>query len=544
MTIFRLNTKLKSFVVFAFFVLAILTQSVEVFAAFNCGSLESEKYFTDHKDAFATRGPVGTLTPIPRKSYGSQKGGWFRDQNNTEWYLKPDAKTPQLQTGAEVITAAIYRYLGFKVPRTVIYIKDGVRYAAVESIGNDLTEVNTPSSGGDKYFNQLRAFAAFTKDWDRLRVGGGGGYNNAEVDGKFVLFDFGGSLGARAGGDPKPGEEFSPAIGTFEANLTYEQILASYRVNWLPPSHPWRQPFTIRELQDVGRKFSYLTNEAIGKIVKLGQYENPQDAAYMEQALRSRRDEMIKGIQNEVDGASQASPKIPKSNASLAAPVKAVQQFNGKNFDWKDNQAYAQTGQLGNLSAPIHSRLAGDYVGGTLWQVLPSYLLGQKTYKKAQNAKEVPVTPENLRIATEAVKNLDQYMARLEALPMGLNLYRGKTTNRPLQPMENGEQNTELLYLPTSIDLDVAKYFIEVGLAKYEGMETVSILTKYRIMTPNVKGLFIPAWYQATNKKMNEFARNEHEILLDRGLTFRGLGWTTMVYKGKKVYVEEVGVYE
>src|SRR5690606_10777814 len=130
-------------------------------------------------------------------------------------------------------------------------------------------------------------------------------------------------------------------------------------------------------------------------------------------------------------------------------------------------------------------------------------------------------------------------------LPRGLTLYRGKATIRPLQPVGQGESYSDVAFLPTSISETIARTFIKYGITKYQfaPQKLTLVLTEYRIMGNNVKGLFMPAVFKAAGE-VDALAAKESEVLLNRNLHFRGLGYRTAQFEGKTLYIETIGVYQ
>lgn len=235
-------------------------------------------------------GPSGKLRYLSPGG-GSNDGRWFADEAGTRWFVKEDAVHPELQTGAEVVTATLYSHLGYTVPETAIVTIDGVRCSASRSLGSNLSLTVLEDADGTD-FRQLRIFAAFFKDWDRLQYGP----NNFELGRKeFALFDFGGALGARARGEVKPGKSFSPQIGAFENTLSGAQILEGFRVDDLPSTHAWRR-VTASDIRSAIARFESLTDLKIDAAVDAAQYSRNTDAKYLKSALKQRRDALIKAL--------------------------------------------------------------------------------------------------------------------------------------------------------------------------------------------------------------------------------------------------------
>lgn len=244
------------------------------------------------KTALNMLGPVGKLMPMEiSKVEGTTGGKWYRDSQGTKWFVKHDIYYPELQSANEVIATRVYRFLGYKTPESAIVEVNGKRAVAIKDFGKLPT--TTMIEASDKYAKELRVVASYLKDWDRLRVGP----NNAiRPDGRYLLFDFGGTLGARAQGEHKPGQVFSSAVGSFSPEETYSQIVDGFKTDWLPFNHVWRAPISNETAKEVKLKLEGLTDDVLSQFVEEAQYSNPQDAAYMKQALIQRRDTLIEGL--------------------------------------------------------------------------------------------------------------------------------------------------------------------------------------------------------------------------------------------------------
>ncbi len=244
--------------------------------------------------------PKGQLKPIDRsfsegELAGSTKPKWHVDEEGVEWLLKEDVKHKELQTSAEVISSNIYRKLGFNAPSTHIVTVDGKRYAAVRSLGKGLRasslELNQSKQWKLTYF-----IGALLKDNDRIYSA----KNNFDFgDGKFALFDFGGTLGSKARGDHKkvwPGWSIhSDAVGSFENTKDIEVVFGWFKDRFKPEGHAWNN-VTREEAQEAIELLKSLTDNDIESIVKSAQYSNSSDENYMIDALKNRRDGLIEGV--------------------------------------------------------------------------------------------------------------------------------------------------------------------------------------------------------------------------------------------------------
>lgn len=252
----------------------------------------SQIKFKSTKVSLTSNGPFGQLMPSQRRGGGSTGGRWYVDEKGVEWFLKRDYIHPELQTSAEVISAAIYRTLGYNTPETHITYLNGVRYSAAKLLSGNL-KLDTYLSGyNTPEFRQMRIVAAYLADWDRMQVGP----NNFAIDANnFAIFDFGGTLGARAQGEYKPGTIVSKTIGAFADTTDIKSIYDSFRIDHLPLEHPWNQ-ITQEDIIAIIDKFKKLTNIEIENIVKQAQYSNKADELAMIRILENRRDGIIQNL--------------------------------------------------------------------------------------------------------------------------------------------------------------------------------------------------------------------------------------------------------
>lgn len=236
--------------------------------------------------------PVGKLILTEHsRSRGSQNGRFYKDEAGELYYLKPDLLHQELQTGAEAISAAIYRHFDIFAPETMIVAVEGVRYSASRLLpdGRDSTLVSEmPNTSQNR---MMRIVAGFLQDWDRLRVGPN---NRIFADGSIGVYDLGGTLGARAQGDFKPGAVFSEAIGSFTASEvgSSDQAMAklfdTYEVDWLPANHPWRN-LTPADVAAAREYFRTLDTNKIEEIVERAAFRSTRDSRAMSDSLRKRR---------------------------------------------------------------------------------------------------------------------------------------------------------------------------------------------------------------------------------------------------------------
>jgi len=258
--------------------------------------------------------PSGRLVPLAAtpQSYGSQGGRFYRDSKGQVWFLKQDLRHPELQTGAEVISSWIYRHFGYPAPETYIVNLKGVRFSASRFLpeGQD-TSLRSEMPDTPK-FRGLRVVAAFLKDWDRLHSHN----NRLYSDGSISFHDFGGTLGARAKGEIKPGAAFSHAIGSFSAPNPFEsdgktsklprgrkgedrnpmvELFDSYQVHSLPENHPWRK-LTVEDAKAVLESFRTLDSDLIIEIVERAQFSSWRDTHQMVKSLVARRNAFLENL--------------------------------------------------------------------------------------------------------------------------------------------------------------------------------------------------------------------------------------------------------
>ena len=272
--------------------------------------------------------PEGLLKKVDvKRSRGSQKSLFVKDERGQVYYLKKSLSHPELQTGAEVISSWIYRHFGYMAPETYIVEYNSQRFSASAILpeGKDTTLVNDMNN--TRHMRQLRVLAAFLKDWDRLRMGPN---NRVFNDGSIALFDFGGTLGSRSLGEVKPGVHFSDAIGSFgkpkvATNLFGDfvgkhpmiELFDSFTIEGLRPDHPWHQ-LSLEDVKPMLHYFRTLDTEKIRNIVEKAKYSDPRDKSQMIDSLLMRRDIFLDFL---VEHLSQVTSKIqPESYWAELAP--------------------------------------------------------------------------------------------------------------------------------------------------------------------------------------------------------------------------------
>ncbi|RYZ76378.1 MAG: hypothetical protein EOP05_05195 [Proteobacteria bacterium] len=243
-------------------------------------------------------GPPRGALKLVRSTGRSQPGGIFRDESGTKWYLKRDVHYQELQTSAEVISSWVYRHFGYKTPETYIVEINGVRHSA------SLFEEGTAPFDflmlpNDSKSRAMRVVAALLRDWDRPING-----NNLRLpDGSPLLLDFGGTLGARAQGQHKPGKVFSPAVGAFSFTHEAMNSFDDYSVTGLPANHPW-QNLQRDDIRLVMRGLRALDYDKVREIVDRAQYSQVSDKVEMIKSLFERRTQMMRFLETKLQSLS------------------------------------------------------------------------------------------------------------------------------------------------------------------------------------------------------------------------------------------------
>lgn len=232
------------------------------------------------------------------RGWGSNDGCWTRDAAAQDWYIKAEGQRSELQSGAEMISSRIYRRLGYQVPDTALLAPEvkapfwGRRRIASRRIPNGFAPAsrflaNIPDT---PKFRQLRYFAAYLKDWDRL-----GNSTNTLVNaqGLFWMIDFGGTLGSRARGEPKEDSPLnSPATGGIAEHQSGADILSSFDLSKLPSGHPWLLQSPEDRANAAFLLRTCLSDSFLETSVAGARYSNPADEAFMARALKQRRDQV------------------------------------------------------------------------------------------------------------------------------------------------------------------------------------------------------------------------------------------------------------
>ena len=255
------------------------------------------------------KAPEGSLTGTSGPSgYGGSTGGiWATDEKGTKWFLKPDPIYPELTTANEMICSHIYHELGYSVPDIALITIKNKRYAAVKFILHK-GHVDVSRKINDPQFRQLRVFAAFLKDWDRVHE-----HTNV-LDtgmGHYVLIDFGGCLGGRAQGGHKPGFKVSNEIGCFEKNSNIQQIYEDFNIimrgTGMP--HPAFAAIKPHDIDVAVDKLMHLHDSGIAHAVQSAHYSNRENTTYMIDALVQRSNTIITKLKDYYKRFSEAMPE-------------------------------------------------------------------------------------------------------------------------------------------------------------------------------------------------------------------------------------------
>jgi hypothetical protein len=481
--------------------------------------------------------PVGRLVPSRRAGGGTTGGKWYRDEAGEEWFVKTDGQFDELQSAAEVISAKIYGYLGYRTPVTAIVEIEGRRAVAVKSLGRDL-EGTTLDAENDTYFRQLHYFAALLKDWDRLRWGP----NNVYLPGdrSYALLDFGGSLGSRAQGRHKPGKPFSDAIGVFENDQTGREIVDSFRTSDLPEGHPWKQELGDADRRAVARKLRLLRDEVLEHIVRQADYRREADSLYMLNALKARRDALLAYL----DPRQPSTP--PRSEPARREP-RAAEPFS---WDVAAGDRY-----MGEARLTERERMTlDDFVNDrTYWWVNP--VLNNRPY-----GRDVEVLAYGQVVRGEAqmrrlvrekiIPGLDSAIEKQRALPPGLKLYRGKVTSREVGTQPLNEIFEEPSYQSTSISENSAQFYITMNQMGYEGEFSggssepyTVLLQEFIVRGDNAKGIFVPKALRGYGENTaNNRSEIEGEMLLARDQKFRVVDRKVTQQGRRTVVIETVEI--
>ncbi|MGE0634372.1 MAG: hypothetical protein AB7O96_18295 [Pseudobdellovibrionaceae bacterium] len=344
--------------------------------------------------------PQGKLQFVRKLSDGDGNTGGnsqtkiiVTDRSGDLWVLKADRGPIELQTGADVIASQIYRSLGYAAVRSYIVQFEGQRYAATSYLGNRLpldrflNDINTPE------FRQLRIFASFLKDWDRLR----GTHNLALGKGKFGIMDFGGTLGSKALGDPKPGDAFSQQVGTFEPTNNGQKILEDFHVDWILKSHAWHK-LTVKDLKSAAASLRTLTNNEMKKIVQSAEYSDARDSQYLLQSLIIRRNALIEFLESQraVAWLKSKDEKFDVENDIVQSPEETP-YYASKRPSVDENSESAPTFTGSDKS--ILRDLKGD-------AVISSYLMARSVIEDSKPIKQPKaIAEQSNKLILDYIKN-------------------------------------------------------------------------------------------------------------------------------------------
>lgn len=234
---------------------------------------------------------------INSRSNNLGKRQWYLEQTNTgpvKWFVKSDnPEYPELQTSIEPIVSQLYRFFGYTTPITVKFKVGNLFFVASRDLFayeietqkkyTDLCDLNRPE------IRQISLVSMFVKNWAML------GDSNSIIteDGSVVFLDFGGSLGSRDCGLPKYENQWNgliinKRIGVFRATDDLDIICKKSFVIEAEQNHPWRH-LTLDDIKAVHAKFLQLDDDTLEKIVAAGAYSHQEDAAYLQKALKTRR---------------------------------------------------------------------------------------------------------------------------------------------------------------------------------------------------------------------------------------------------------------
>lgn len=252
--------------------------------------------------------PIGQLIQTEGAiSSKSQESLFVKDARGQVYYLKKSLTHPELQTGAEVISAWIYRHFNYYTPETYIVNYKCERYSASTQLPKGTDSILIKDMPNTSHMRALKVVAKFLNDTDRLSIGPN---NRILNDGSIALYDFGGTLGSTPIGEPKPGESVSEALGSFpilELHLNFQgeiigdhplkSIFDTFDITNLHPNHPW-QSLNHKDVKSVLKLFRTLDSEKIKSIVARAKYTESKDENYMIRSLTKRRDIYLDYLEN------------------------------------------------------------------------------------------------------------------------------------------------------------------------------------------------------------------------------------------------------
>ncbi len=424
-------------------------------------------------------------------------------------------------------------------------------------------------------FKQLRVFAAWLKDWDRLR-----GEHTFETDSDIGLIDFGGTLGSRAEGNPKPGQVFSPQIGTFEKAISGKEIYQDFDVSWIFESHAW-QNISLFTFREAAGKLAAVSDEDIEEAVALAQYSNASDAKEMAEALKSRRDALVQYLYDDIE----LNPD--KRTHSVALPTQQARRALGSEAPavTSESLSYVQrelvseglagiymernsdsTGDKSQLM-PQHPRVrllsdqvlaylidVGYQVNADEAGVVASYMM-MKTHRRiidneayrlwlkgelysSEHTNAVDSLPGRSYYKEQAIneKSFQIFERLFEKFPQfltGLELYRGAVlANQSLLPLVGSIIDSRGV-TSASLDPVVAEEFMKPKREHAKFSEDVVRVFYVVKAQPSVKAIFAPLLGWEYNRAINHVAPispnilREEEIMMHPSTQFRVLSVTS-----------------
>lgn len=467
------------------------------------------------------------LRADPNREYAKLEG--------RDYSVKRDlAGFPELQTANEVITSALYRELGYRSPRTELVEADGKRHAFVEwmpavdgwthsSLAHD-TRVFSDNS----QFRQLRIFAAWLKDWDRLRMGPN---NLVTESGDAYLYDFGGSLGARAAEGLKPGPVWSNAVGAFEATSDGSQIIADFDISWLDAWHPWHN-LTADDVKAARAALAGVTNETIDRIVAHARYSDPHDTWYVSMALKTRRDALIRDLDDVFARGGFVQPPVttPPRGYRLSSPQDLIALQDGWAQTLPENVA-------GSLNA---------WTFGSTWSVYGHGLRHYLETGRDPNPERIGGVYQ-LETTQRIVGEIDAAMDSAPRLPKRTVLFRSFALEEG-EPTPVGQTYKLDYYTSTSLSRTYAEQRLKVDPDSEEPLEGTLVLQRILLPKAGVRGVFQPGVFRhhpdAYDEFTEEYVPQELEVTLQRGLVFRVKSSETTVIDGREVVLQDVEVID
>ncbi len=522
---------------------------------------------------------------------GSQPQAVARDAAGELFFLKADAGVNELQTGAEVITARIYKHLGYKVLPTQIVHTGGKRYVAMPFLEGKLpleqflNDMNTPE------FRRLRIFAAMLKDWDRLH----GKQNLLLGRRQFGLLDFGGTLGAKAMGDAKPGRSFSPQVGGFEQVKDGQEILDNYEINWVYRIHPWHK-LKKADLIAAAQSLKGLKDSDIKRFVEAAEYKNHKDTDYMIETIINRRDKLIEFLKSdradvwlknntgtaankdgepseyaEVEELESVPPKklnsgpdeveyqgsrhtgisVIKNKALINKYLRDRAVIDGEQSLIKQNRQI--TDQSDKLTfayerSGIFSRLTEDQIqflryhmdSGSSWYAMNLYL--------RYGIKDSLHSVDSIRKSQEIIEGVIKKVLG-EDLPAPKVVYRGAVLAKKKFLHRVGETFIDKGFISSSLDSKVAKEFTVVDTDhEFFSRDVVRVLYKIVAKKKSLPGVFLPGIMWRYNKSRSSMPVSpnillEEEFLIQNGQMFKVIESKEKTDSDGITYVEQTLEY-